>query len=73
LRGELGEDARLWLGGEDWDTLGWAPDGGLVRGAYWVEVSANGLDYTVHGVCDVDGDGVVVEYTATLITPEDVY
>lgn len=75
-RSEIGADPRTWLGGADWQTLGWAPDGD-VRGAYWVEVS--GYDFVVHGVSDVDGDGVRAEYTATmstnatLVTPEDVY
>jgi hypothetical protein len=56
--------------------LGWSPYEEL-RGAYWVEVS--GQDFIVHGVADLDGDGVRAEYTATmstnatLVTPEDVY
>ncbi len=74
--GELGEEPRVWTGGSDWETLGWSPYEEL-RGAYWVEVS--GQDFIVHGVADLDGDGVRAEYTATmstnatLVTPEDVY
>jgi hypothetical protein len=74
--GELGEEPRRWMGGADWVTLNWAPDGD-VRGVYWVEVS--GDDFVVHGVADLDGDGVAAEYTATSsvsatqVTPEDVY
>lgn len=74
--GELGKTPRPWTGGPDWAALPWSPDG-LVRGAYWVEVS--GDDFIVHGACDVDGDGEAAEYTATSslnaarITPEDVY
>lgn len=44
--------------------LGWAPDG-PVRGSYWVEVSPDGLDFTVFGVADIDGDGQQAWYTAT--------
>lgn len=77
-RGDLGTEAHAWPGGSDWDTLLWFPDG-EVRGAYWVEVSDDGDDFIVHGVCDVDGDGVFAEYTATSslkatqVTPDDVY
>ncbi|GDX80883.1 hypothetical protein LBMAG42_26940 [Deltaproteobacteria bacterium] len=51
-----------WRRDSAWDRLGWMPDGPL-RGGYWVEV--HGGDFTVHGICDVDGDGVYAEYTAT--------
>jgi type IV pilus assembly protein PilA len=69
---------RAWNGGGGWDSLGWSPDGPMF-GAYWVEVSPDGLDFTVHGLCDVDGDGEYAEYTATtlhsamLVTAPDVY
>lgn len=73
----VGKTPHDWPGGHDWDKLGWRPDG-PVRGAYWVSTSGSG-DFEVHGVCDVDGDGVLAEYVATmstnatLVTPGDVY
>ena len=73
---EVGKAQRAWTSDAGWSALPWSPDG-LVRGAYWVEVS--GDDFIVHGVCDVDADGVRAEYTATATlnatqqTPGDVY
>ena len=80
-----GEYIRIAGGGEQlepdaWNSLAWFPDG-EVRGVYWVTTSntVNGSDFTVHGISDVDGDGVQAHYTATksinstLITPPDVY
>ena len=57
-----GKEPRAWDGGGEWETLGWSPDG-MSRGAYWVEVE--GHSFTVHGLCDVDGDGDFAEYVAT--------
>jgi len=79
-QGEPGKEARDWPSTEDFDTLGWAPDG-QVRGVYWVTTSwGDGSgDFTVHGISDVDGDGVQAHYTATksinatLVTPTDVH
>jgi type IV pilus assembly protein PilA len=48
--------------GTGWETLGWRPDG-LVRGSYSVDV--DGIDFTVYGVGDVDGDGQQCQYTAS--------
>ena len=53
-----------WTSGPDWQQLGWEPDG-QVRGAYWVEVSPDGSDFTVFGAADIDGDGSIAVYTAT--------
>ena len=59
-----------WAGGNaDFQKLGWAPDG-KVRGVYTVTTTAAGGgsaggDFTVTGTCDVDGDGVIAQYTAT--------
>ncbi len=57
-------DAREWTS-VPWrgcfDGLGWEPDG-RVRGAYWVEV--DGEAFTVHGICDIDDDGVTAHYRA---------
>jgi len=53
-----------WPSGTGFDELGWEP-GGSVNGTYWVEVSPDGSDFTVHGMCDVDGDGEPAHYTAT--------
>ena len=59
----LSKNARPWEGGECWEKLGWRPDG-MVRGGYWVEVNENVV--TIHGICDVDGDGEFAEYKATI-------
>lgn len=61
-RASIGKSQRAWEGGVGWEALAWEPDG-PIRGGYWVTVS--GGDFTVHGICDVDGDGVFAEYTAT--------
>ncbi|MFH1464544.1 MAG: hypothetical protein ABIO70_09160 [Pseudomonadota bacterium] len=61
---ELGREPHAWPGGTAFDDLGWEPSG-MVRGAYWVEVSADGEDFTVYGVCDVDGDGDAATFTAS--------
>jgi len=53
-----------WPSGTGFDELGWEPVGS-VYGTYWVEVSSDGSDFTVHGLCDVDGDGDPAHYTAT--------
>ncbi len=60
----LGDRTVDWPSGTAFDELGWAPDGN-VRGTYWVEVSADGQDFTVHGLCDLDGDGEPAEFTAS--------
>jgi hypothetical protein len=76
ISGGAGREPRPWGHDPGFNTIGWRPDGD-VRGAYWVEVQGN--DFTVHGICDVDGDGQYAEYTATssinstLITSPDVY
>jgi type IV pilus assembly protein PilA len=57
-------ELRPWRGGDCWDQLGWRPDG-AVRGAYWIEVSPAGDDFTVYGISDVDGDSLVATYTAS--------
>lgn len=59
-----GKEPRAWTGGPGWEALGWRPEG-PIRGAYWVEVAADGQDFIVYGLCDVDGDGDFAEYTAT--------
>ncbi|MSQ03283.1 MAG: hypothetical protein EXR71_15560 [Myxococcales bacterium] len=61
-RSVIGKTPHSWEGGGDWDRIGWSPDG-LVRGGYWVTVEDG--DFTVHGICDVDGDGDYAEYIAT--------
>jgi hypothetical protein len=63
----LGKGPHDWPAGTAFDELGWSPYG-QVRGTYWVEVSPDGLDFTVYGVCDVDGDGDQATYTATKTT-----
>ncbi len=59
-----GKSQRPWEGDAAWEKLGWRPDG-MIRGAYWVEVDADNRDFTVHGLCDVDGDGEFAEYVAS--------
>ncbi len=61
---ELDSESVEWPLGTPFDELGWMPSG-RVRGTYWVEVSADGSDYTVHGMCDLDEDGQRAHYTAT--------
>ena len=60
----LDPEPRVWSAGSAFDTIGWAPDG-KVRSTYQVEVSADGMDFRVHGWIDEDGDGVPAHYTAT--------
>lgn len=43
------ETATAWASEPCWARIGWGPDE-PVRGGYWVEVSADGQDFTVHGV-----------------------
>ena len=64
-----GKAPAVWADNGGFSTLGWAPDG-EVRGAYAAVATAAssgtpGGDFTVTGECDVDGDGVVAQYTAT--------
>ncbi len=77
-RRSLTKAPHPWIGGGDWETIDWQPVGDI-RGGYWVTVDPNGRDYTVHGLCDVDGDGQYAEYVATmtqnatLVTDPDIY
>jgi type IV pilus assembly protein PilA len=64
-----GKAPAVWVDAGGFDTLGWAPDG-QVRGNYAVAVEAAsagtpGGNFLVTGECDVDGDGVNAQYTAT--------
>jgi type II secretory pathway pseudopilin PulG len=61
---EVGRELHAWPVGTRFDDLGWSADG-MVRGTYWVEVSPDGEDFTVYGICDVDGDGDAATFTAT--------
>ena len=61
---ELGESPVAWPEGTVFDELGWAPDA-LVRGTYWVDVSADGADFEVHGSIDADGDREPAHYIST--------
>ena len=76
-RGSVSKQLRPFRTDEAWTTLGWSPEGDI-RGAYWVVVTPAGFE--VHGVCDVDGDGVLAEYVAgsdahaaRAITPPQVF
>lgn len=58
-----------WIGASDpcWTELGWRPDG-RVACEYWIEdttVEEVSPEFRVHGVCDLDGDGAIAEYTLT--------
>lgn len=64
--GTPGKQQVEWIPGSNFDTLGWAPDG-RVRGQYSV-VTISSTDFTVTGVCDVDGDGAQARYTSTKST-----
>lgn len=74
----LGKTPRSWpSSAPGFDTLGWRPDG-PVRGAYQATPSSSsgghGLsfgptsytDVTVTGYSDVDDDGIVARYSATV-------
>ena len=60
----VGPQAVSWPAGTPFDDLGWEPSG-TVRGTYWVEVTPDGSDFTVHTVADLDGDGISCRYMAT--------
>lgn len=62
--GSLDYEPQEWPRGTLFDELGWEPSG-WVRGTYWVELNEDGSDFTVHGMCDLDGDGEPAHYTAT--------
>jgi type IV pilus assembly protein PilA len=52
-----------WSTGSGFDTLGWGPDGN-VRGMYGVMTSPT--DFLISGMCDVDGDGSMSYWTASV-------
>jgi Tfp pilus assembly protein FimT len=58
-----GKRTRPWRNGSKFDELGWQPDGS-VRGAYTISITKSD-DFTVKGICDVDGDGRKAIFTAT--------
>jgi type IV pilus assembly protein PilA len=64
-----GKSPAGWVDQGGFSALGWAPNGD-VRGAYVVTVSASasgqpGGDFLATGECDVDGDSMLAQYTAT--------
>jgi len=59
----VGKTQADWTAGSSFDDLGWSPDG-KVRGAYMV-VSTSSTDFTITGICDVDGDSSNASFTAT--------
>lgn len=68
-RAAVNKHLHRWIGRDDpcWTKLGWKPDG-EVRCEYWIEDTTVGPDvpeFTVHGVCDLDADGEIAEYTVT--------
>ncbi len=66
----VGKTQVSWAGGNaKFQKLGWQPDG-KVRGKYQITTtsvggSTPGGDFVVTGTCDVDGDDVRAQYTAT--------
>ncbi len=56
--------ASVWPS-EYTEKLGYTPDSLLVWGHYWVEVSADGRNFYVHGVIDADGDGCMHHVVGT--------
>ncbi|MFM2245205.1 MAG: hypothetical protein RL071_1279 [Pseudomonadota bacterium] len=63
ITGAAGKTQADWIPTSRFQTLGWAPDG-KVRGIYKVN-SISSTDFRVNGQCNVDGDTVLAEYTAT--------
>lgn len=66
-RRSAGKELHPWAEDPCWRELGWRPDGD-VRGGYWIErvVGDDGSpSFAVHGVADMDGDGVLAEYVGT--------
>ena len=61
--GAPGKQQTSWPSGTNYDTLGWSPDG-KVRGRYSI-ASASSTDFTVTGICNVDGDTVNSSWTST--------
>ena len=57
-----GKEMMEWTTCSAFDDLGWRPDGNI-RGAY--KMQAEGLNFRVSGISDVDGDGVRATFTAT--------
>ncbi len=70
-------DAVPWVASDGFRRLGWAPADAEVRGSY--SVTANKKGFTVHGACDVDGDGhralyqADTDHEATATTDNGVY
>jgi type IV pilus assembly protein PilA len=58
----LDKSQATWGTYDDWNTLGWRPDG-PVRGNY--AASGAATDFTVTANCDVDADGTAAQYTVT--------
>jgi hypothetical protein len=49
------DTTAAWASNRGYDRLAWAPESAEVYGAY--KVTVEGDSFTVHGACDVDGDG----------------
>jgi len=58
-----GKRERAWKMGTRFDQIGWVPEG-EVHGSYTVTTQGPG-DFSIRGICDVDGDGAQASYTAT--------
>ena len=63
--GSVAKTPRDWtVTADNFSLMGWKPDGGI-RGSYAV-VNAGPTDFLVQGSCDVDGDGALANYSATV-------
>ena len=51
----VSDETVPWASNRGYDRLAWAPESAEVYGAYKVTLEGDG--FTVHGACDVDGDG----------------
>ena len=65
---ELDRRGVPWVDDAGFREIGWTPDG-PVRGTYWTEVSADGQDFVVHGMIDIDQDGEPAHAIATRERP----
>jgi type II secretory pathway pseudopilin PulG len=55
-----------WVTDAEWSQLGWGADGYL-RGNYYVD-APSATEFTAYAHADVDDDGTLVEYTASMDT-----
>lgn len=65
--GTLSKTPMPWVvSGDGFSTIGWKPDG-QIRGSYAVS-NSTATDFLVSGSTDVDGDGAIANFSATVST-----